>query len=304
MASLWGDGWFYISVLGLLGSGVLFLYLLGQYRSTVEAAEESDAAFPSPDVDFGDPLPAKPVVVEMTPAAGAVPIVSQSKAKAASTVALPGAVPAHQTSPSGTAEQPPSGVPASAWPDGASAATSAAPSTLFDPGYTGPERRRSDLTSNDGISLAVVFLQSIKSQMESYDKDIAQLQALSAQQAAQGELVLKRLSELAESLKTGASLSAPTRSAKLALETAPEAAAAAPAAKADQPDSAPPASAPSVPAPEAKAEPAAAAIPAPNSPSPYARLLKAYEDIPATSAPAPEPDVQPSHPRKGPVWPV
>ena len=58
MASLWGDGWFYISALGFLGSGALFLYLLGQYRSAVEEAEESDTDAPSLESTSGGPLPA------------------------------------------------------------------------------------------------------------------------------------------------------------------------------------------------------------------------------------------------------
>lgn len=44
MTSLWGDGWFYISALGFLGSSALFLYLLGQYRSAVEGSDESEEA--------------------------------------------------------------------------------------------------------------------------------------------------------------------------------------------------------------------------------------------------------------------
>ena len=55
------------------------------------------------------------------------------------------------------------------------------PSAESAPGYTGPERRRSELTSSGGLSPAVVYLQNIKSQMERFDKDIAALKALSAE---------------------------------------------------------------------------------------------------------------------------
>ncbi len=37
---LWADGWFYISAAGLLVSGVLFFFLLGQYRAAAAAAED------------------------------------------------------------------------------------------------------------------------------------------------------------------------------------------------------------------------------------------------------------------------
>lgn len=40
MPGLWADGWFYISSAGLLVSGALFFFLLGQYRAAADAAEE------------------------------------------------------------------------------------------------------------------------------------------------------------------------------------------------------------------------------------------------------------------------
>jgi len=42
MVGLWADGWFYISSAGLLISGVLFLFLLGQYRVASEAADSTE----------------------------------------------------------------------------------------------------------------------------------------------------------------------------------------------------------------------------------------------------------------------
>jgi len=42
MNGLWADGWFYISTAGLLVSGVLFFFLLGQYRAAADAADEQD----------------------------------------------------------------------------------------------------------------------------------------------------------------------------------------------------------------------------------------------------------------------
>ncbi len=43
MMGLWADGWFYISSAGLLISGVLFLFLLGQYRVASEAADVTES---------------------------------------------------------------------------------------------------------------------------------------------------------------------------------------------------------------------------------------------------------------------
>ncbi len=42
MMGLWADGWFYISSAGLLISGVLFFFLLGQYRVASEAADVTE----------------------------------------------------------------------------------------------------------------------------------------------------------------------------------------------------------------------------------------------------------------------
>ncbi len=301
MASLWGDGWFYISALGFLGSGALFLYLLGQYRSAVEEADEGDAGSSFLESTSGGSLSAKPVIVELIPASVADPIVSQPKAKT-----MPDVAPVSMTS--------------NATPDGAPMTTNVFSDGRQDGGAlgcTGPELRRSDLTSSGGISPAVVYLKNIKSQMEKFDKEIAVLKGLSAQQAAQGELVLQRLSELADGLKTGDSprsaLPAAARSVELALETAPEQAPARESIEStpvkavepmpsaalpdDQKAAAPSVSVPSVQTRvvEVEADPAAVVV------------IEALSQAPITMpAPAPslEPVVEPSQPRKGPVWPV
>src|SRR5688572_27257204 len=44
MVGLWADGWFYISSAGLLVSGVLFFFLLSQYRAAAEAADGVELA--------------------------------------------------------------------------------------------------------------------------------------------------------------------------------------------------------------------------------------------------------------------
>ncbi len=42
MQGLWADGWFYLSAASLLLSGVLFFFLLSQYRAAVEAADRAE----------------------------------------------------------------------------------------------------------------------------------------------------------------------------------------------------------------------------------------------------------------------
>lgn len=44
MNGLWADGWFYIYSAGLLVSGVLFFFLLGQYRAAADAADGAPVA--------------------------------------------------------------------------------------------------------------------------------------------------------------------------------------------------------------------------------------------------------------------
>ncbi|MCX5794182.1 MAG: hypothetical protein NTY77_01635 [Elusimicrobia bacterium] len=325
MADLWGDVWFYISTLGFLGSGALFLYLLGQYRSAVEETDESDTASPSQEAASVEPPPAQPAVLELTPVPVATPIVSwpKTKTKTAPAVALPVAA-----APSAKVEPQPSPTTAKASPVSARGVGAPAPAK-----GAAPERR-----AGDGVNPTVAYLQNIRSQMERFDKNIAALKALSAQQAAQGQLVLKKLSELAEGFKTGAgreeirpagtggtsdtvggasdtagvspssAFPAATRSADLALETVPQAAPASqsgalqPAQAAEpEPASAAPESVLPIPAqePEAEAEPPAAAV------------VEAPPQEPATpepASPAPEPELEPAvrpfQPRKGPVWPV
>ncbi|UPT72871.1 MAG: hypothetical protein M0D55_13195 [Elusimicrobiota bacterium] len=68
MMGLWTDGWFYISSAGLAVSGVLFFFLLGQYRLASEAA---DAGEPDKEAESSAPAQIRPVYVpeESAPAA-------------------------------------------------------------------------------------------------------------------------------------------------------------------------------------------------------------------------------------------
>ncbi|HBL17162.1 MAG TPA: hypothetical protein DD417_10565 [Elusimicrobia bacterium] len=68
MNGFWTDGWFYISSVGLLVSGVLFFVLLGQYRAAAEAADRGEPAA-EPETP---PSPVQPLYVEETAAAARV----------------------------------------------------------------------------------------------------------------------------------------------------------------------------------------------------------------------------------------
>lgn len=95
MQALWADGWFYISSAGLLVSGVLFFFLLGQYRAASEAVDgaEPDAA-PAHVETTVDPV--KPVRVADEPPAPArvssVPHDAPAPAPAPTATATPSSV--------------------------------------------------------------------------------------------------------------------------------------------------------------------------------------------------------------------
>lgn len=56
MVGLWADGWFYIYSAGLLVSGVLFIFLLGQYRIASEAADATEVEVVSDKDAHGSPI--------------------------------------------------------------------------------------------------------------------------------------------------------------------------------------------------------------------------------------------------------
>jgi pyruvate dehydrogenase E2 component (dihydrolipoamide acetyltransferase) len=60
MPGLWADGWFYISSAGLLVSGALFFFLLGQYRAAADAADEAHADEP---IETPATVPVRPVYI-------------------------------------------------------------------------------------------------------------------------------------------------------------------------------------------------------------------------------------------------
>ncbi len=76
MMGLWTDGWFYISSAGLAVSGVLFFFLLGQYRAASEAA---DAGEPEKEAETHAPI--RPVYIPDEPAAASVASHAEPKAE-------------------------------------------------------------------------------------------------------------------------------------------------------------------------------------------------------------------------------
>lgn len=193
MNGLWADGWFYISSAGLLVSGVLFFFLLGQYRAAADAADVRSVAL-EPEAEIS---PVRSVYIPEEPAPAPAPAV-----KVAS-------VPS----------EPPAETPKAEAPKAEAAA----------PDYAGPERRRENTTG--GISPAVVYLQNIKSQLEGLHGQVAELTKRVESVTSRDEALIERLGELAravESLKSPAAASAPA--AEKATEPAPAPAVVAPPA--------------------------------------------------------------------------
>lgn len=307
MAGLLADGWFYISSAGLLVSGVLFFFLLGQYRAAAEAADQ-----PEPEAAAEPHAVVRPVYIpEDTPAPAKVAsVVHEDK---------PAEKPAEKTAPAATPAPAPA--PAAATPD---------------------SKRRENTTG--GINPAVVYLQNIKNQLEEIHKENKELAKRVEAITSRDEALIERLSELAQAvaeLKSAAPAAAPAaepapapkRAKKAAAEPAP---AAAPVAEPAVVVEAVPAPAPepaAAPAPEPAPAPAPATPPTLTiepttaagvsgskkneptaetlfNPDETMRLnLKPAEEAkaaPAETKPAAEPAEEPEadKPRRGPVWPV
>lgn len=310
MNGLWADSWFYISVVGFLLSSVLFVFLLGQYRAAVEAAEDEEPVqpvpvAPAPKLAFPAAAAEKSEKTMVIPPEekGPVPVVSVFKAEK---------VPSVQTQPLASAAEPAKALPS---PDA--------------------EKKKSGATTSSEISPAVVYLQNIKMQMEKLDKDLLNIKSLASQQAAQGELILRRLGELVERVR---GIEAAKSPGPVAPGEKSETAAPAAAPAAEPPAAAPVVSEPAALPPEASpaatlfieptvamqsfqktqsaVEPAAAPAAAPGAPQPSALELKINppeaahapaETAKPAVAPPPHPETSAEEPRsarKGPVWPI
>jgi hypothetical protein len=199
MASLWADGWFYISAGGFLISCVLFVFLLGQYRAAVEAEDEGVTENPAPS-----PFAPEPVQKVYVPKGLDAPKPGVEVSKPLVDVVLPIPV---KPMPAPVEAPAPKSVPSAAAP---------APAPATNP------PKKTDSTG--GLSPAVVYLQNMKTQMDRLDKDITGLKTLAGQHAAQSETILKRLAELTqklESLPAAPAAAAPATPLPSTLELAP-----------------------------------------------------------------------------------
>ena len=314
MQKLWEDGWFGLSALGFLASGLLFLYFYRRYHSAVEAADKTEASLPP--LDPADvPFSADPHASLLA----AVPILPEAESQPRETVAmLPEARDAEPLATAQPAEAPaenPADVPAASGLGPAfsravfSSLHSAPEPADSGPGpaaAVGPERRPAEPAAAGGFGPAADYLRDIKAQMERFDKEIASLKEVAAgqaaqgeranylldafmelktvasQQAAQGEVLLQRLTAMAESLEAagvqGSWIQTKTHAAEPRRGTPPPAA--------------------------VSAKPAAEPLPFPAdavAPAPKAQVPKAQAPQAAAETVLPS---EPSQPRKGPVWPI
>ena len=96
MAGLLADGWFYISSAGLLVSGVLFFFLLGQYRAATDAADQPEPeASAEPHHDVVRPI----YIPEETPAPSKIASVSHEEKPAEKPAPEPAPAPAPAATP-------------------------------------------------------------------------------------------------------------------------------------------------------------------------------------------------------------
>ena len=307
MMGLWADGWFYISSAGLLISGILFFFLLGQYSVASEAADATEAAEPSEaahgaDKEASSSAAIRPIYIPEEP----------SSPKVASHVDKPEAKPE--------------------------------PKPKAETEFTGPERRKDPANTTGGISPAVVYLQNIKVELADLHKD---LRALSkrvddelSSVSTRDEALIERLGELTravEAMKTAAPALAPAAESAPEPEEPPKPARK--ARKAEKPPELEPAAEIVVEAPQPAAEvvleapkPAAEVsievLPPPpaEEPPPVAEVksgpspdetirmelgalvaqppVQAEPEAPAAAEPAKEEAPPVEKPRRGPVWPV
>jgi hypothetical protein len=288
MTGLLADGWFYISSAGLLVSGVLFFFLLSQYRAAGDAADQPEAEAAA---ELQAPV-VRPLYFPDEPA---------SSPKVAS---VPAEKPADKA-PVQAAAAPPE------------PKREAAPAPV--------EPRRESATA--AVNPAVVYLQNIKNQLEEIHNENRVLAKQVEAITSRDEALIERLAELTQAvadLKGANAALAPVETPAPKRVKKNEAPAVAAIAKAEAPAAAPVAVAPVALAPAEMPAliepttvvgvPAASAEPKPEvlfsaeevarlAPAPAAEILPApVESVapPAQSIEEPESD----RPRRGPVWPV
>ena len=161
MSSLLGDGWFYISIFGFLSSLSLFLYFLGLYRSAFEEAEDAEEA------------PEDYLLVAKSEPLMATAVEEDGDKKEEESLAMP--APEEPSVPEPEPEPEPMPVPEQ---------------------VTAPPPEVSDSSSP-----AIVFLQDIKSHLDQFENEFSALKGQVDRQEAQGNLVIARLAELAQTFR-------------------------------------------------------------------------------------------------------
>lgn len=307
MMGLWADGWFYISSAGLLISGILFFFLLGQYRVASEAADATEGAEPSEAAQAADR--------ESSSAIRPVYIPEESSSPK---------VVSHADAPEPKPE----------------------PKPRTEPEFTGPERRKDPANTTGGISPAVVYLQNIKVELADLHKDLRALSKRVDDElssvSTRDEALIERLGELTRAVEAMKS-AAPAPAAEPSAEPEEAPKPARKARKAEKPpepepqpaaevvvEAPPPAAEVVLEAPTPAAEVSIEVLPPPpaEEPAPVAEVkagpspdetirmelgaLIAEPPVKAEAPAAAEPAAEPSKeeappvekPRRGPVWPV
>ncbi|MFA6317234.1 MAG: hypothetical protein WC943_07440 [Elusimicrobiota bacterium] len=281
------DPYFFISAFGFAASCALFGFFLRQYRLAAQVADDHD--LDPAELPKVVPVSSEP---ESKPSLAVSAVVDAEKPKAGlKTDPLP-VVAAPKISPASQ-----SGVPAPSLQAALAAVPAAAPAT---------PRPKSETTFPGGISPAIVYLQSVKNQLDILEKEVAGLKALAAKQTGQEDLILKKLGELSDQIKA-------VRSAPAAAPVQPRPAAVAapaqsrPVTRPPEPSSAPAPVPTPVPAPVPV--PLPVPVPAP-SPAPAPSPVDAVITVPSlTASPvatAPEPVIASplADPAPGSVAPV
>jgi hypothetical protein len=269
MMGLWADGWFYISSAGLLVSGILFFFLLGQYRVASEAADATEEEHVA-DKDASASPAIRPVYVPH----------EESPAQVASHP-LPEPEPKREAAP-----KPEEVVERRR--DPATTTGGISPAVVY--------------LQNIKVELADLH-KDLRSLAKRVDDELA---SVSTRDEALIDR-LGELARAVESLKNAAPETPAPKKARKA-EKAPETVEPSPESLAEVVLEAPAAAAPAPePVPEPKTEPTRVTdetirmdLSALVAPEPAARPEPAPEpEAPAAEAPAPE-----EKPRRGPVWPV
>jgi hypothetical protein len=177
MTGLLADGWFYISSAGLLVSGILFFFLLGQYRAASEAADQPEAETAvEPSVPAVRPVWSPESSAPLTKVASFSPVKTEEKTP----VMTAGAAPPK------AAEPKPESAPSAA-----------------------DKRRDAGL---GGVSPAVVYLQNIKTQLDELHGETRSLAKRVEAISGRDEALIERLTELTQAvaeLKARPSAAAP-----------------------------------------------------------------------------------------------